>query len=261
MSKSNKVYIKDFSIFCQMVKSALKIVDSAKFIINNNGVSLYGARNRIARCELVSNAIYSDTQLEFSILELNAFNKVLQTIEQVHDGDFVDFNFTVEMPFVKFKSSKFKMKLITCDENVIQQWISKKVEVELTPIFEFTTNMDLIKRINNHSFIFQDVSTLRVYIEVNDDMENNTLFATLGNKDVNLNNEITLKFGLVTFGKLDKERRVIIDLERINLFNALPADEIKISLMDKNVLVSKTTINGKNDSYFTCTILNSILKN
>ena len=261
MEKSGLVYIKDFGLFCQLVKSTLKIVDSAKFLISDSGVQVYGARNRIARCELTSNAIYSDKNLEFSILDLSSFSKILQTIEQIHDGDYIDFTFQVDLPFVKFKSSKFKTKLITCDENVIQSWISKKVEVQLNPIFEFTTTQDLIKRINNHSFIFQDTSTMRIYLETNKDMENNTLYATLGNKDVNLNNEITLKFGLVTSGQLDSSRKVIIDLERINLFNALPSNDIKIQLMDKNVLVSKVVVNGKNDSFFSCSILNSILKN
>lgn len=51
-------------------------------------------------------------------------------------------------------------------------------------------------------------------------MENNSLFASIGNRGSNLNNEMTLKLGIVTFGKLD-DRELVLDLERINLFNAV----------------------------------------
>jgi len=98
--------------------------------------------------------------------------------------------------------------------------LSKKVEAEMKPVFEFTSTSDLIKRINSHSYVYQDNDKLRIYLETKDDMENNTLFATVGNKESELNNEITLKFGLVTFRSLEG-KTLTIDLERMNLFNAV----------------------------------------
>lgn len=130
----------------------------------------------------------------------------------------------------------------------------------MNPIFEFTTTSNLIKRINSHSYIFDDAEALRIYLETKKEMENNSLFASIGNRSNNLNNEMTLKFGIVTFGKLD-DRDLILDLDRLQLFNAVQSNEIKISLMDKNVLVSKVKQSGKNDSFFSVTIYNSLLKN
>lgn len=130
----------------------------------------------------------------------------------------------------------------------------------MKPVFEFTTTSDLIKRVNSHSYIFDDAENLRVYLEVKDDMENNSIFASIGNRSNNLNNEMTLKFGIVTFGKLE-DRSLILNLERLNLFNAIASNEIKLSLMDKNVLVSKTRMSGKNNSFFDMTIYNTLLKN
>lgn len=108
----------------------------------------------------------------------------------------------------------------TCNEDVIGKWISKKVEATLTPVFEFTTTSDMIKRVNSHSYIFQDNDKLRVYLETKDDMENNTLFASIGNRESDLNNEMTLKFGLVTFGSLN-DKELTLDLERVNLLNSV----------------------------------------
>ena len=77
---------------------------------------------------------------------------------------------------------------------------------------------------------------MRIYLETKDDMENNAVFATVGNRETDLNNEVTLKFGLVSAGGLVKrnddglvteERRLIIDLERLSLFNAAQSDSRK----------------------------------
>lgn len=130
----------------------------------------------------------------------------------------------------------------------------------MNPVFEFTTTSDLIKRVNSHSYIFDDAEALRIYLETKREMENNSLFASIGNRANNLNNEMTLKFGIVTFGKLE-DRELIVDLERLALFNAVQSNEIKIALMDKNVLVSKVKQVGKNDSFFSVTVYNSLLKN
>lgn len=41
----------------------------------------------------------------------------------------------------------------------------------------------------------------------------------------------------------------------------VPSNDMKIQLMDKNVLVSKVTMNGKNGTVFNLTIYNSLRKN
>ena len=119
----------------------------------------------------------------------------------------------------------------------------------------------MIRRINSHSFIFESTDEVRIYLETNQDMEKNSLFATLGNKTTSLNNEMTLKFGIITAGKLDDSRKLILDMEHLNLFNSLQSNEIKIFLpKDFNMLVSKTRITGKNDTYFNINVYNALLK-
>jgi hypothetical protein len=258
MAKMN-ILVRDFDLFCEVMKSTAKIVESAKLHIDQNGLSIYGAHGYIARCEITSNAIWSNAPTEFSILSLSTFTKILQTVQDVHVGDYSTFKFIVDLPAVRFESKKFKTKIATDNEDVITKWISKKLEATLKPVFEFTTTSDLIKRIIGHQFIYDDTTALRIYLETKDDMEKNVVYGTLGNKQNNLNNEMTLKLGLVTFGSLNG-RQVILDAERLNLFNSVQSNDIKIQLVDLNFLTSKVIVKGKNDSYFTVVVHNSFLK-
>lgn len=264
------IEITDFDLFHEVMKSTVKLVSSAKIMIGPNGLEIYGARDRIARCEITSNAVFSPVDISFSIENMQMFLRIVTTIKEIHNGDYSNLKFFVDLPFIRFESKKFKTKYSTCNEDIIGTWISKKLETVLVPVFEFTSSVDFIKKINNHSFMFSDPKNARVYIETKSDMENNAVFATLGNKETELNNEITLKFGLVTNGSLIKkddndlvveERNIIIDLERLNLFNAVQAPEIKFSLMSVNCLVSKTSIYGKNGSFFNLIICSTVLKN
>ena len=92
-------------------------------------------------------------------------------------------------------------------------------------------------------------------------MEKNAIFATLGNKETNLNNEVTLKFGLMNSGELPENRPIIIDIERLNLFNSIQSNNIKITLAKNvNVLISKTQLTGKNNTYFNFNIYNTLLR-
>ena len=259
MAKEN-IIISDFDLFTDSMKALVTTVGAAKFTINEAGLAIYGtAEKKIARCELTTNAIYSNNPVEFSLMDLQKFVKILMTVKDIHEGDYSNFKFIYDAPFIKFESKKFKTKLHTDQFEKIESWVSKKIETKMTPVFEFTTTSDMIKRINSHSFIFGgNTDDLRVYLETKADMENNTLFATLGNKSTELNNELTIKCGLVTLGKLEKT--IILDLQRLNLFNAIPSDSIKISLMNVNVLVGKQKILGKNDSYFCFDIYCGILK-
>lgn len=254
------IQIKDFNLFVAVVRAATKLVDSAKFTVTETGLEIYGARAKAARCELVSNAIYSDEPVSFAIESLNLFLKVLTTVKEVHEGDYSNFKFIVDLPHLRFESKKFKTKYGTQNENIITQWIGKKVETVVTPIFEFTTTSDMIKRINSHSFIFTNPETVRVYLETKSDMENNALFATIGNRESNLNNEMTFKFGLITLNTLG-DTSIVVDQARLNMFNAVQSDNIVISrIKEKACLVSKTKITGENDTYFNLSVYSTLLK-
>lgn len=257
----HEITVKDFNLFCEVMKSTAKIVDSAKFILSDVGLEIYGAHGRIARCEITTNAISSKEPFSFAVESLSTFNKIISTVKEVHDGDYSGLKFTYDGSSIRFSSKKFKTKLTTQVEETISKWISKKVETVMEPLFEFTTTPDFIKRLNNHSFMFTNAKDVRVYLETNSEMENNAVFATLGNKNVEIGNEMTLKFGLVNAGAVPEGKSIIIDFERLNLFNTVPVNDIKIAYTNYNCLVSKTSVSGKDGAFFNlnmyCTLLKS----
>lgn len=102
------------------------------------------------------------------------------------------------------------------------------------------------------------MASIRVYLTTDSEMESGSVFATLGNRATRLDNEITLKFGLATFGQLQSQ--LVLDVDRLNLLDAAPADDQSIQLMDANVLVSKVDVTAKSGAFFTYKLYLSILK-
>lgn len=256
----NTIDINDFGMFFEMMKAAARLVDSAKLIFSPAGLEIYGARDVAARIELTTNAVTSNDSFDFCIDNISMLNRVLSTVKEVHGDDFSELEIKYSKPNLNFKSNKLKMKYATCNESTISKWVSKKIETKMDAMFEFKTTSDFIKRINGHSFLFTDSKSINVYLETKDDMESNAVFATLGNKGVELGKEITLKFGLVTLGKIPEKRNLIIDLERMNLFNCVQSDDIRIALMDKGCLLSETNVVGKNNSSFNVKVYSTLLK-
>lgn len=265
MNKNSKnIQVNDFNLFAEVIKSASKIVESAKITIDQNGMSIYGCNGKFTRCELMSNAISCDDgPIELCIEKLAMFLKIVMTVKEIQADDYSNFKFFLDSPKLHFESKKFKTKFQLQNDasDIIQKWMSTKIQTKLTPEFEFTTTSDLIRRVNNHQFIFDNVNDIRIYLELKDDMQKNTLFATLGNKNMALGNEMTLDFGIVTSGTLKEDRKLILDVTRLNIFNALQSNEIKIFLPEKyNMLVSTVKVLGKNDTYFTLNTYNALLK-
>lgn len=257
---ANEIVIDDFALFVESLKAAAKLVDAAKLMFSPNGLEIYGARDCAARCEITTNSVHSIDEFDFCIDSLSMLNRVLATVKEVHDGDYSELEIAYSKPNLLFKSKKMKTKYSTCNESTISKWVSKRVTTKMDALFTFKTSSDFIKRMNGHSFMFTDSKSIKVYLETKDDMEANAVFATLGDKNIDLGKEMTLKFGLVTDGKIPDGRSLVIDIERMNLFNCMPSDSIAVSLMDKNVLLSETHVHGKNGTYLNINIYCTLLK-
>lgn len=253
-----KIEINDFGVFFDTLKAFSKLNESVKLEFSETGLGIYG-KNSYSRIEILSDALTATGKCAICIKDLQMFLKILNTIKEVHQDDYTGLDFTFDGQFINFKSKKFKTKLITCDEEKITNFVSKPIHTVLNPVLEFTTNSQIIKTINNHSFIFSDPDAARVYLKTDSEMENNVIYANIGNKENNLNNSLTLKFGLINFGEL-KTREITLDFKRLNAFNIVQSNEIKISLMDRNVLVYDFKIVGKQGNFSAVKVLNSIKK-
>lgn len=263
MSKE-KITINDFNLFFQSLKAVGKLVTSAKISINSEGMTIYG-KNSFARGELFTNSITANSNpIEFCLLDLSMFIKVLSTVSEIHENDFSDVNVWFEFPFIKIESKKFKTKLSTCKEEVIANNVSQKIKTQLNPVFEFITSSKQIKYVNSHSFILSDLDSARIYIATDSTMENNVVYAKIGNESNELNNFMILKLGMVTMGNIE-DRKLIINFDRLNILNVIDSDEIKIQLMDKNVLVNTSVVydseNNNSEYFYKFTIYTSLLAN
>lgn len=256
---ANKIDINDFGLFFDTLKSVSKVLDGTKLLFSPRGLEIYGARNTEAICEFTTNAVTSKDEFDICIDSVSMLLKILSTVKEVHENDFSDVEFSYSRPNIHIKSKKIKLKCPTCNEATISKWVYKKLDIKMDSVFDFKTTSDFIKRINGHAFMFDNTGSINIYLETKPDMEQNAVFATIGNKKMDIGKELTLKFGLVTSGQLQQDKPIIIDFNRMNMFNCMPSNEISLSLTDKNVLMSHTHTT-KGTSYMDVTIYCTVLK-
>lgn len=253
MARQN-INISDFELFYEIVKSLTKMADGVKFIFDQNGL-VVNAKNEYSKCNLTSNSASSSEPVEFCIGELQMFLKILSTVKEMYNGDYSSVKIAYDAPFLRIESGKFKTKISTREEEKIIKFIATKIKTELTPLVEFTTNSNMIKTINGHSFISPNIASARLYLREEPDMQRNTMFVTIGNENDELANSITLELGLINSGTLTSEdgtqKKIILDFNRLNILNMVPSDEIKVMIAkERPVLVSSVTKEGKNGSFF-----------
>lgn len=255
-----KIKISDFALFLQSLKAFSKLSVSAKFTFNSDGLTIYG-KNSFARGEFFTNSVCAEKDpVELCLLDIPMFLKILSTVDSIHREDYSEIEMWFDFPFVKIESGKFKTKLATCKEEVIVNSVSQKIKAQLVPVFEFTTSTKQIKNIVSHSFVVSDADSARVYLSTEPTMENNAVYARIGNDANELNNSITLKLGLVNSGSLG-DRKLILNFDRMSIFTAVDSEEIVVQLMDKNVLVNTVRLQGTTGSSTIFKIYTSLLAN
>ena len=248
-----KLNIKDFNLFYEIIKTISKMSEGVKFQLNECGLEIY-AKNDHSKCELTTNSISSDVETSFCIGDLNTLFKILTTVKGLYEDNFSEIEIYFDSPFLKIESKKFKTKLSTVEESIVARYMTTKVHTELTPRAEFTTNSNIIKNINSHSFIFKDASESRIYLSTNPDMENNVVFATIGNETNDLANSVTLELGMLNYGDLGEEK-IILDFERLNILNIVYSEDIKVRLAkERPVLMTNIHKTGVNGSFYNINI-------
>lgn len=261
IEKPMKITVYDLKLLAEMIKAMKKVTPSAKFTASENGLAAY-VKNSFSRLVFNTNAAKSDSELSFCIADLGVLSNVLETAKQIV-GTESSLSIEFDGQFLKFKAPKFRTKLITVVEDVIGNCVDKPISAALTPEFEMTTSSEIIKTINSNSFIFSDPSSARVYISMDpeiDKEDKNTVYAEVTNKSSDFNNSIKTKFGLVNFGELKDE--IIIDFQRLNVFNLANSKEIKIQKLGNgiNALTSSIVVFDGQEMFYKISVLNSTLK-
>ena len=263
----HKIEISDFVLFHEVVRSLGKMTSGVKFSVSDLGMTVY-AKNDYSKCEMTSNCISSKEEMSFSIGDVNTLLRVMTSLKDLYGDDPAKISMVLDSPFLRFSSGKLKTKLSTIDDDAIRNSIGTKVHTELTPLLEFTTSSALIKNVNSHSFVFDDSGTARIYLTTEDDMQKNTMFATIGNEGNDLANSITLELGLVNSGSLlekdeygtESPRKIILDFNRLNILNMVQSDEIKVTIArERPVLISSVRKTGRNESFFNLNVYSFLM--
>ena len=250
---AEQLKIRDFPLFLDTLEAAGKITQNVKLSFDAAGFKIY-CKNVFARGEFVSTSVYSDNECSFCTNDVTLFIRVLKAAadsKKENSEPLSDINMSLDEPFFRINDKKFKTKLTTCSEDIIQNSISRPVQTEMRTLFQFTTDSTTIRKINQNGFIFKDPAMARVYLETNHpEMDKNVVWARIDNDENNQNNSMTLKLGLLNDIADDFEQKpndkLIIDFDRLSLFNIVPdAGLIKIRLTDKNVLVYNCSLARK----------------
>ena len=245
--------IRDFPLFLDTLEAVAKITQAVKLTFDGDGLKVY-CKNIFARGEFISTSVYSDSECSFCTNELSLLIRVLKAAAdsmKENAEPLSSINMVLDEPFFRINNKKFKTKLTTCTEDIVQNNLSRPVQTELRTLFQFTTDSATIRKINQNGFIFKDPSMARVYLETNHpEMDRNVVWARIDNDENNQNNSMTLKLGLINDIADDFEQgpddKLIIDFDRLSLFNIVPdAGLIKIRLTDKNVLVYNCSLTRK----------------
>lgn len=256
------ITINNFESFEQIVIALNKVVEGMKVSVNETGMTIY-TRNTYARFSTTSNCITSKEDVDMNFNELITLIKNLKLV-RTQCKDMTKLKCFYQEPFLHFKSKDIKTKIGTVKERVIQNFVTTEVTTELKPIFEFNTTSETLKMIGSNKFIFADIESARIYLITNDkELHNNTVYAELNNRLNPLSSSLTLKLGDITLNEMGgRESDVIIDFDRLRAFNLFnDTTDVKIQLMDKNILVSETSINSGDEGQFTkLTVYNSLRK-
>ena len=264
---TQQIEISDFVLFYEVVKSLGRMSSGVKFTVSDCGLTVY-AKNDYSKCEMTSNCISSKEDVVFSIGDVSTLLKVMNTLKELYKDDQGKISMSFDAPFLRFSSGKFRTKLSTIDEDAIRNFIGTKVHTELTPLLEFTTSSKMIKNVNGHSFVFDDANSARIYLTTEKDMQNNTIFATIGNEDEDLSNSVTLELGLVNSGSLlekdssggEVQRRIVLDFNRLNILNMVQSDEIRVTVAkERPVLVSNIRKTGKEGTFFNLNVYSFLM--
>lgn len=252
---SIELKVTNFDLLVKTMSAITNAVDGVKISVSDEQTTIL-TKNTVSRIKIVTNSLVCDIDHEFCINQLASFVKVLN-IAKSKLGDNDKVSLIVDEAFIKIKSKPFKSKFSLCKEESIISNIDKEFVQVLDEQFTFKTNVSNIKELERSSFIFSDASVPRIYLFV-DENNNSVIKAELNNRKNPYSNAITIDFGQVTSGTIDRE--LIINYDRIRMFKLFrDINEIELSVPSQAMLISnQKLIDG--DYYVKARILTGVMK-
>lgn len=255
----NNITVKNVDFLHNFLKGILKFVPSCKFIINSEKCIVRAKTQESAsRAFFTTNAITCDEEIEFCIGELSKFVKLINT--------FKDFNKDREEITLKFDGAflilkdnvSFKLKNI--DENVIST-LTTPIKSVLKPIFGFTLNKKLYKKLISMSFISLDTQhDSKIYIYKN---KEGMIVGEVNDRTKQGLDSVSIPLSAKTFGEWGKP--IIVNFEKFKSWNLLECEDVTIFCANPNGdNVANTIITmcklEKDDYYVKNKVVTSYLK-
>jgi hypothetical protein len=254
---ANKLNINNFDMFIESMKALSSAVEGIKVTVEKEQAKVL-SKNPVARLKMTTNSISSDEEVSFCIGDLTSFVKVLQIAQsKLGENDKIDLE--VDSGFINIKSKPFKSKFSLVKEEVILNYVDKEFNSVLNEKCKFVTTADNIKELRRSSFIFSDQNVARIYLFA-DENNPSKMKAELNNRSNPYSNAITVDFGQIQSGSLEKD--VVLNFNRMDMFTLFESiDEIEMTLPDIQALVSTQKITSKDEeSFVKIWVLSSLLE-
>lgn len=236
-----KLTVKNISLFSNFLGAICKLVNSCKFIIDENECTVMSVdESKVFRVYFKTNSIVSDEKVEFCLGELNKFNRSISTLKDFK-GDDNTSEITFDGNFLKSKDKvKFSLKLIK--EEVIKRLIATEMKMKLETTHGFTLSNVLMKKFCSMTFITIDENSHKVYLY----KENDAIVGELNNKAANICDSISIPISNDYFGEWSTP--ILTKLDTFRLWNLLDAPEIKINIVKQGAYIIHNEV-CKDDLY------------
>lgn len=254
---ATKLNINNFDMLVESMKAMSSAVEGIKVTVGSEQAKVL-SKNPVARLKMTTNSISSDEEVSFCIGDLPSFVKVLQIAQSKLDKN-DKITLEVDNGFVNIKSKPFKSKFALVKEEVILNYVDKEFNSTIDEKCKFVTTADNIKELRRSSFIFSDQNVARIYLFA-DENNPSKMKAELNNRSNPYSNAITVDFGSIQSGSLEKD--VVLNFNRMDMFTLFEQiDEIEMTLPDIQALVSTQKITSDDgESFVKIWVLSSILE-
>jgi hypothetical protein len=254
---ATKLNINNFDMFVESMKALSSAVEGIKVIVGKEQAKVL-SKNPVSRLKMTTNAISSEEEVSFCIGDLISFVKVLQIAQsKLEDNDKISLE--LGDGFIKVSSKPFKSKFSLVKEEVILNYVDKEFNSVIEEKCKISTSAENIKELRRSSFIFSDQNVARVYLFADEDNKSK-LKAELNNRSNPYSNAITVDFGKIQSGSLEKD--VVLNFNRLDMFTLFDQiDDIEMIVPDIQALTSTQKITSKDGEVFVkIWVLSSILE-
>ena len=241
-----KLQVNDIEVFNEMLKSIVKIVPDAQFVVNSEKVEVKVINDsQTIRAFFTSTSLTCDEDVTFCFKDVINLKKSIELIVNIEDESDCELEFNGS--FISYANDvKFKMKVVKSD--IIDQYITTDISTKLKKEFSFSMEPDKIRQVIQCTNIVNDPDS-KVYFSCADD----NVICEIDNKTNKMANSVGIPIADDLDGEI--ENPIIMSVDNFQSFGVLTSDEIEITYTDKNVFEIRSEYEDSIQLYMIATTL------